>query len=85
VIYVNPLQEHVKLSSKQILTFRVYSDHRIDKRCMTKFETDIPQKSQTGLMTQVISLYQQIVSLRQRGRIISQQQNQVREYLKKLS
>jgi hypothetical protein len=48
---------------------------------MAKPEEFTTQKSQTGLIAQVIALHNQIIALRRSGTLITQQQNQLREYL----
>jgi hypothetical protein len=52
---------------------------------MTKFKESIIQKSQVGLIAKVTAVQNQITDLRQRGKVIAKQQNQLREYIKKIS
>jgi hypothetical protein len=52
---------------------------------MTKSKETTSPKSQTGLMAQVIALHNKIMGLRQSGKLITQEQNQLRERLKKIS
>ena len=49
---------------------------------MSKPEEIMPQRSQADLMAQVIALHNQIIDLRRSGKIITQQQSQLREYLR---
>jgi hypothetical protein len=52
---------------------------------MTKPEDIVTQKSQADLMAQVIELHNKIVDLRLNGRILSAEQNDLREYLQNIS
>ena len=52
---------------------------------MIQSEEIATQKSQADLMAQVIALRNSIIDLRRSGKIITQEQSELREYLQELS